>query len=308
MKQRASVYRHGNRYFVGAMAFFANHPGATSSTIATTIGGDDTPSDSDLGSAVLDMINSSGILDTSLIARGEPGRSFRAASLDLPSDAVLEGETVTVTVSLRKGQLMIDPMQTLGPGGGFGGNGFETTYLPPDSDPAAVGAAVREATEVALSASADVLLPPGSWRAQQTPEGGLPDSGVVTARRIDGSWVVTTRLGARGGGETGQPSSVARTLRADTGPADLGEAIMAGLRAEPGPDTRGTEPDKPGEGQVLIEGEGGQLLIYPQAIDPETGQWDTPAHSDLRTVFTGATTEEIGRAAHLTMAEAPAHH
>lgn len=166
LKRRASVYRHGTRYLAVAMAFFPDAPGATPSTISTVLGDRGPVTDADLGEAVLEMVQRSGVLDDSQVGGGEPGRTVMAVALGLPDDAVLESESVVVSVSLHQGQLVVRASQSMGPGGGFFGSGLEPVRLDPGSAPAVVGATVREATEAAIRASSSVLKPAGSWQGE----------------------------------------------------------------------------------------------------------------------------------------------
>lgn len=305
VKRRAEIYRHGNRYLVLAVSFFENSPGSASTTIATVIGGDDEPSDQELGATVLGMIERSGVLDRSFLAPVRPHRSFEAEVLGLPSDAVLETETVSVAVTLRRERLIVEPSRTLGPGGGFDGGDLENITMPGDAAPAAVGSVVREATLASRAESAGVLAEAGTWKNRRAVP-NFPGSGAVTARRTDDAWVIIARVGGRGGGETGSASTATWTIPAAVGPDDLGQAILDALRTAGEADlAHGSEPDDLGKHQVLVECETDQLTLYPQAIDPDTRQWDTPAHSDVRTVFPGATLHDIGTAVMLVSKESP---
>lgn len=243
------------------------------------------------------MLGQSGVMDPSFVARGEPGRSFPAIALGLPSEAVLESEAVTVSVSLHKGELIIRPSRKSGPGGAYTGAGVPPAHLPPDSEATAVGAAVREATQTAIDVSADVLRPAGSRKDLVDPPEGFTASSTAALRSLADSWLITTRIGARGGGETGAPSATTWDLPAAPDPDDLGAVVLRALSAGTGSDlVQGSEHDDLGKPQLLVEAEADRLIISPQAIDPDTGPWDAPAHSDGRTIFPGATTHYIGTA------------
>lgn len=303
-KQRVAVYRHGDTYFIGAMSFFERSPGAALSTLFVLVDGH-TATDDDLGNAVHEMLRRSGVLDGSQVARGEPGRTFESLSLGLPSDAVLESESVTVTVSLQGGALKVRPMQTLGPGGGFGGSGIPARQLDPDSSASTVGAAVREATEAAFEISAAVLKPAGSWRGEQVAGVETPDGGVVTVRRGTDGWSVTARVGARGG-EAAAPSSIVRNVPRDGSPGDLGQMVVEVLNQAHGRDLQpGDEDSAGGERQVLVEADESGLTIYPQAISTDTGTWDVPAHQDVRTLPLQASPADVGQAVTLAADEVP---
>lgn len=304
-KRRVVVYRHGDTYFIGAMSFFERSPGAALSTLFVLVDGR-TATDDDLGNAVHEMLRRSGVLDGSQVARGEPGRTFESQSLGLPSDAVLESETVTVTVSLQGGVLKVRPMQTLGPGGGFGGSRIPAQQLDPDSSASTVGAAVREATETAMEISAAVLEPAGSWRGEQVHGVEIPSGGVVTVRRrTDQGWSVTARMGARGGESASVSTSVEQVApKASFG--DLGRAVVELLgSATAGNLQPGDEDPAGGERQVLVEADEFGLTLYPQAINPDTGEWDVPAHQDVRTLPRQASLKEVGQAVTLAADEAP---
>lgn len=300
-KRRVAVYRHGNAYYIGAMSFFERSPGAALSTIFVLVDGR-TASDGDLGRAVRDMLGRSGVLDGSLIARGQPGRTFVTQAFELPSDAVLQSETVTVTVSLQKGELDVSPMRTRGPGKGFTGTDAPDTELDPECPADVLGAAVRQATETAIAESSAVLKPAGSWRGDHAADVATPPAGVVTVRRSAEGWTVTARIGARGGESATASSSVARVAR-DASFEDLGRAVtqVLGQRDE---DLRpGDEDPAGGERQVLVEADEDGLTIYPQAISGDTGVWDVPAHPDLRVLPRQASLADVGQAVSLVADE-----
>lgn len=303
-KSRASVYRHGDKYFVGAMAFFADAPGASSSTIWTVLGSDGAVADADLGAGVMEMLVQSGVLPTAFVGGGEPGRTVMTAALGLVSDSVLESEAVRVSVSLHEGRLIVRASQSLGAGGGFGGSGLPAQELDPDSPPDVVGAAVRQATESAAEVSAAVLMPAGSWRGEQASDVAIPAGGVVTVRRGPGGWSVTARIGARGGESAIASSSVGHVAR-DGSVAELGRVVVEILRHAQSGDLRpGEESLAGGDRQVLTEADEFGLTIYPQAISTDTGVWDVPAHQDVRTLPRHASVADIGRAVALATEEA----
>ncbi|WP_157075818.1 hypothetical protein, partial [Janibacter anophelis] len=188
-KLQANVYRHGDTFFVGAMAFFADHPGATNSQIYAVVGDmGGPPTDEELGATVMDMLGRSGVLDASLIDHGSPTGSVMARALGLPSNSVLEAECVNVTVSLPRDRLLVRSRRSQGPGGGFVGSGLPARELDPDSPAGVVGAAVREATTDALTASASVLRPAGSWKGEHPGQPSVPAGGAVTVRRAPQGW------------------------------------------------------------------------------------------------------------------------
>lgn len=257
-----------------------------------------------LGGRVMEMLGRSGVLPPALVGGGEPGRTIMTAALGLPSDSVLESETVHVSVSLHRGRLLVDASKTLGPGGGFGGSGLPDASLDPHAPAAAVGAVVREATEAAIAASADVLRPAGSWRDEQPGIASGPASGVVTARRTADGWTVTARIGARGG-ESAAASSSVRRVAPDGSFAELGSTVVEVLgQAQSGDLSPGQEDPAGGDRQVLIEADEFGLTIYPQTISGDTGVWDVPAHQDVRTLPLQASPADIGQAVALAAEEA----
>lgn len=302
MKQRVSVYRHGVEHYVGVDTFFASHPGSTDTSISEILSA---PSDAAMGRAVLQLLGESGVLDPRLSAKGEPGRSYVAARLGLPSDAVLSTETVLVSVTRRGGRLLLEPMVSEGAGGGFGGD-LATVELNEGTDAAIVGASVRECADLAAEASASVLRPAGSWRTEMHSPLALPTSGAVTVRRAGESWMVTARIDAGGGGQSGKASSTVECVRRDAAADELGRvvvevlALATGRRPQPGEAER-----VGGERQVLVEAVGHGLTIYPQAICGDTGAWDVPAHQSARHVPQQATLGDVGRAVALAADELP---
>lgn len=304
LKRRASVYRHGTRYLAVAMAFFPDAPGATPSTISTVLGDRCPVTDVDLGEAVLDMVQRSGVLDDSQVGGGEPGRTVMAVALGLPDDAVLESESVQVSVSLHQGQLVVRASQSMGPGGGFFGSGLEPVRLDPGSAPGVVGATVREATEVAIKVSSSVLKPAGSWKGEHGKGTTIPLEGMATARRAAEGWTVTARIGDLSAPTA--PSSTNVHLRPDASHDELGQAVVDALaRAAAGDLQSGEEDLAGGDRQVLVEADEHGLTIYPQAISGETGVWDVPAHPDVRTLSRQASTTDVGQAVSLVADEEP---
>lgn len=304
LKRRASVYRHGTRYLAVAMAFFPDAPGATPSTISTVLGDRGPVTDADLGEAVLEMVQRSGVLDDSQVGGGEPGRTVMAVALGLPDDAVLESESVVVSVSLHQGQLVVRASQSMGPGGGFFGSGLEPVRLDPGSAPAVVGATVREATEAAIRAGSSVLKPAGSWQGEGPLDAAIPSDGVVTVRREADDWLVTARIGDRW--TKTEPSSSVTPLRLDASSGELGRAVVDALaRAAAGDLQSGEEDLAGGDRQVLVEADEHGLTIYPQAISGETGVWDVAAHPDVRTLSRQASATDVGQAVSLVADEEP---
>lgn len=289
---------------MGAMAFFPDAPGATTSTIYTVLGDRSGVVDADLGEAVLEMVERSGVLDESLVGVGELGRTVMTTALGLPNDSVLESEAVKVSVSLKGGHLVVRSSRTMGPGGGFEGSGEEAVIIELDSPPAVVGATVREATEVAVEASGSVLKPAGSWRSGKTSEPPIPPSGVATVRRTSDRLSVTSRIGDRWSA-TAASSDVA-LLRVDASHGDLGLAVVEALtRSAEGGLQPGEEDPAGGERQVLVEADEHGLTIYPQAINADTGVWDVPAHPDVRTPPRQSSTTDVGQAVSLVLEELP---
>lgn len=304
LKRRASVYRHGTRYLAVAMAFFPDAPGATPSTISTVLGDRCPVTDADLGEAVLEMVQSSGVMDGSRYGVGDAGRTVMAAALGLPDDATLESESVKVSVSLRQGQLVVRASQSMGPGGGFVGSGLEPVRLGPGSPPAVVGAAVREATEAAITVSASVLRPAGTWKEGHGRGITIPLEGVATVRRTAEGWTVTARIGHRWAPTA--PSSAVALISPDAPHDELGHAVLDALtRAASGDLQPGEEDPAGGDRQVLVEADELGLTIYPQAISGETGVWDVPAHPDVRTLPRQASTTDVGQAVSLVAGEEP---
>lgn len=304
LKRSATIFRHGERYFVGAMAFFADAPGGTSSTISRVLGSAGRVADAELGEAVIEMINQSGVLGTSLIAPSEPGTSFEARCLSLPSESVLESEAVTVSATLKANELIVRPLQTMGPGGGFAGSGLEPFRLDPGSPPAVVGAAVREATEAAIKVSGSALKPAGAWQGEGVLDAGIPSAGVVTVRRGADDWLVTARIGDRWAKT--DPSSSVTLVRLDAASGELGRAVVDALASAAAGDLQpGEEDPAGGERQVLVEADEHGLTIHPQAISDETGVWDVPAHPDVRTLSQQASTGDVGQAVSLVADEKP---
>lgn len=304
LKRSATIFRHGDRYFVGAMAFFADAPGGTSSTISRVLGSEGPAADAELGEAVIEMINQSGVLDTSLIAPIEPGTSFEARCLSLPSESVLESEAVTTSATLKANEIIVRPLQTMGPGGGFVGSGLEPFRLDPDSPPAMVGAAVREATEAAIKVSGSVLKPAGSWQGEGVLDAAIPSEGVVTVRREADDWLVTACIGDRW--TKADPSSSVTLVRLDASHDELGHAVVEALASASAGDLQpGEEDPAGGDRQVLVEADEHGLTIFPQAISDETGVWDVPVHPDVRTLPRQASTTDVGQAVSLVADEEP---
>ncbi len=286
------------------MAFFPDAPGATSSTLGTVLGDEGVVPDVGLGRVVLDMVARSGVLDASLLAPSESGTSFESRCLGLPSEAVLESETVTASVTLTADVLIVRPMQTMGPGGGFVGSGLEPVRLDPGSSPALVGAAVREATEAAIRVSSSVLRPAGSWKGGHGRGTTTPLGGMATARRAAEGWTVTARIGDLSAPTV--PSSTNVHLRPEASHDELGQAVVDALtRAAAGDLQPGEEDPAGGDRQVLVEADEHGLTIYPQAISGETGVWDVPAHPDVRTLSQQASTTDVGQAIALVADEVP---
>ncbi|WP_415830838.1 hypothetical protein [Janibacter anophelis] len=281
------------------MAFFADHPGATTSRIHAVAGDVAAPpTDEELGATVMDMLRRSGVLDASLIDQGSPTGSVMARTLGLPSHSGLEAECVNVTVSLPRDRLLVRARRSQGPGGGFVGSGLPARELDPDSPAAVVGAAVREATMEALTVSASVLRPAGSWKGAHPGGPSIPGGGVVTVRRAPEGWTVTARIGARGSESATASTSVAQAP-SDASFEDLGRAVTQVLGQKDEDLRPGDEDPAGGERQVLVEADEDGLTIYPQAISGDTGIWDVPAHPDLRELPRQASLTDVGQAVSL---------
>lgn len=209
-----------------------------------------------------------------------------------------------MSVTLKADVLIVRPMQTAGPGGGFVGSGVDPARLDPESALAVVGAAVREATVAAIAASGSVLRPVGSWRSGTTSSGPVPAHGVATVRRTTEGLTVTARIGDRW--TTTAASSDVAHLSLDTSYRDLGLAVVGALnRSAEGGLQPGDEDPSGGDRQVLVEADDLGLTVYPQAINDETGIWDVPAHPDVRTPPRQSSPEHVGQAVHLVAAEPP---
>ncbi|CAM4062653.1 hypothetical protein JAAN108728_09575 [Janibacter anophelis] len=297
VKQRVSVHKHGERYFVGVDTFFASHPGSTSTNISEVVSA---PTDEELGGTVLSLLNQSGVLDLALVAKGEDGRSHVAAALELPSDSALLRETVLVSVTRKGRRLLIGAMPSEGAGGGFGGD-LETVVIGDDVPVETVGSAVREAADRAEEASAGVLRPAGSWRGEQQNSVVFPSGGVVTLRRVANQWSVTARIGARGGGQSGLASSTVERVPGEAPFDTLGKVVVDVLARAGDSDLQtGEEDPTAGDCQVLIEAGDHGLTMYPQMISPDTGVWVVPAHQSGRIVPRAASLSDIGQAVSLT--------
>ncbi|KRE37084.1 hypothetical protein ASG73_12340 [Janibacter sp. Soil728] len=301
MKQRVSIYKHGEDVLIGVNTFFASHPGSTDTTICELL---HAPDDETLGGTVLRLLDQSGILDLALIAKGSPGRSYAAATLGLPSDTVLTTEAVCVDVTRRGQRLILEPSISDGAGGGFEG-GLEPVVVDEPAEAGVVGHVVRECATRAQEASAGVLRPAGSWRGQQAGAGSIPSEGVVTARRAHSGWSVTARIDARGGGQSGVASSSVGYVAREGSLTRLGQVVVEVLDQAHGRDLQpGDEDPAGGERQVLVEADESGLTIYPQAISVDTGVWDFPAHQDVRTLPRQASLADIGQAVSLAAEEA----
>lgn len=301
MKQRVSIYTHGENVLIGVDTFFASHPGSTDTTICELL---HAPDDETLGGTVLHLLDQSGILDRALIAKGSPERSYAAATLGLPSETALTTEAVCVSVTRRGQGLNLWPMVSEGAGGGFGGS-LKPVQLDEPVEAGVVGSAVRECAARAQEASAGVLRPAGSWRGEQAGAGSIPAEGVVTARRAHSGWSVTARIDARGGGQSGVASDSVGYLPGGAPLADLGRLVIELLgQAHSGAVQPGREDPVGGERQVVVEASEHGLTIYPQAISADTGVWDVPAHQDVRTLPRQASLADIGQAVSLAAEEA----
>ena len=301
VNQGVTIHKHGEVFYVGVDSFFSSHPGTTDSTIYELL---ESPTNEVLGDTVQRLLDRSGVLDYSLHAQGGGDRSQIATALGLPSDSVLSSETVVVGVTRRGGRLIVEPLETEGAGGGFGGN-LEEEVLDDDAAAEVIGASVHSAADRAEEASAAVLRPAGSWRDEQT--GGIPiaPSGVVTVRREPDGWVATARIGARGL-QTAAPSTSVIHAALDSTPADLGRLVAETLaHANRGDLQPGDEDPVGGERQLLVEAEEEGLMIYPQAINPDTGAWDISDRDAVRHVPRQASMADLGRAVHLAADEQP---
>lgn len=113
VKQRVSIYKHGEDVLVCVNSFFASHPGSTETTICEVL---QAPGDDVLGGTVARLLDESGVLDPALIAKGSPERSHSAAMLGLPSETALTTEAVCVEVTRRGQRLILEPMESEGAG------------------------------------------------------------------------------------------------------------------------------------------------------------------------------------------------
>lgn len=301
VKQRVSIYKHGETVLIGVNTFYSSHPGSSDTTICEVL---HAPDDDVLGGTVLRLLDQSGILDLALIAKGSPGRSFAAATLGLPSDTVLTTEAVCLDVTRRGQRLIFEPSISNGAGGGFEG-GLEPVVLEEPADAGVVGSAVRACAARAQEASAGVLRPAGSWRGERAGAGSIPAEGVVTARRAHSGWSVTARVDARGGGQSGVASSSVGYVARAGSLTDLGQVVIEVLDQASGrPLEPGEEDPAGGERQVVVEAGEHGLTIYPQAISADTGVWDVPVHQDVRTLPRQASLADIGQAVSLAAEEA----